>query len=85
MDIYCTNCGEPYELWIEDDEDRELIQSVREGRCPVCKGEKPEGGTPFRATLAAEMGALLGDDLDGLASMMDDAEYIMGGETFWGE
>jgi len=82
MDIYCTNCGEPYELWIEDDKDRELIKSVRAGRCPSCKGEKPEGGIPFRAMLASVMGDLLGDDMDGLASEMDDAEYMMG-SSFW--
>lgn len=83
MDIYCTNCGEPYELWIEDDEDRELMKSVRHGRCPSCKGEKQEGGRPFRAELAGVLGDLLGDDVDGLASEMEDAEYLMGSEAFW--
>ena len=82
MDIYCTNCGEPWELYIGDEEDRQLIQSVRAGKCPCCKGEKIEGGTPFRAQLASAMSDLLGDDMDGLASMMDDAEYAMGSE-FW--
>lgn len=82
MDIYCTNCGEPWEYYVEDDEDRELVKSVKEGRCPACKGKPIEGGPPFRAMLAGALGDLLGDDLDGLASEMDDAEYLLGGK-FW--
>jgi hypothetical protein len=37
---------------------------------------------PFRAQLAAAMQEILGDDLDGLAAEMEDAEYLMG-KAFW--
>jgi hypothetical protein len=37
---------------------------------------------PFRAELASVLGDLLGDDTDGLASEMEDAEYMMG-LKFW--
>jgi hypothetical protein len=37
---------------------------------------------PFRAQLAAAMHQILGDDLDGLAAELEDAEYMMG-KAFW--
>ena len=127
MDIYCSTCGEPFELYIETDEDRQEIQRVREGRCSLCKGVKPPtchdcGNQMQGRTLSENRGCgsndacddklicnscwgyheegchvnhprkyesnklskaeasfvlydILGDDLDGVASMMDDGEY----------
>ena len=125
MDIYCSTCGEPFELYIETDEDRQEIQRVREGRCSLCKGVKPPtchdcGNQMQGRTLSENRGCgsndacddklicmncwgyheegnhtrkyesdklskaeasrvlydILGDDLDGVASMMDDGEYM---------
>ena len=120
MDIYCATCGEPYELYIGDDADRLLIDSVKRGMCPACKGVKPPtchdcgfvhqevaGDCPdcgdarllcndcwgrhdsgdhvqpdqskvklSRAEASSVLYDLFGDDLDGVASMMDDAEYM---------
>lgn len=39
-----------------------------------------EEGTPLRAQLSAMLGDLLGDDIDGLAAELEDAEYMMGGQ-----
>jgi len=50
--------------------------------CPSCKGKEIKE-RPFRAQLAEVLGDLLGDDIDGLASEMEDAEFMMG-EDFWG-
>jgi hypothetical protein len=38
---------------------------------------------PFRAELSEVLGDILGDDVDGLAVEMEDAEALMGRE-FWG-
>lgn len=120
MDIYCSTCGEPFELYIETDEDRQELQRVREGRCSLCKGVKPptchdcgnqthsenhgcwsndacddklicdscwgyheegnhtrkyESSKLSKAEASAVLYDILGDDLDGVASMMDDGEY----------
>jgi len=128
MDIYCSTCGEPFELYIETDEDRQELQRVREGRCSLCKGVKPptchdcgnqmpredlnlykkgvgcgsndacndklicircwehheydddhtrkyESNKLSKADASAVLYDILGDDLDGVASMMDDGEY----------
>ena len=120
MDIYCSTCGEPFELYIETDEDRQEIQRVREGRCSLCKGVKPptchdcgnqmpredrgcgsddacndklicmrcwehheddahtrkyESSKLSKAEASFALYDILGDDLDGVASMMDDGEY----------
>lgn len=45
-----------------------------------CGGKKFK--RPFRATLAAALTDVLGDDTDGLAAEMEDAEYMLGSE-FW--
>jgi len=83
VDLYCKRCGEPCEL---DHVQLELTPQERNDFhdgicCPSCKGKKIER-TPFRAVIAAELHALLGDDLDGLACEMEDAEMMLGGE-FW--
>ena len=124
MDIYCSTCGEPFELYIETDEDEQEIQRVREGRCSLCKGVKPptchdcnaptlygnkeirgcgsndacddklicmncwhyheegnhtrkyESDKLSKAEASSVLYDILGDDLDGVASMMDDGEYM---------
>lgn len=37
---------------------------------------------PFRAQVAAVLTDVLGDDIDGIAAELEDAEYLMGSE-FW--
>jgi hypothetical protein len=49
--------------------------------CPSCHGKEIDA-KPFRAELAGVLGDILGDDLDGLAAELEDAEYLMG-QKFW--
>lgn len=83
-DVYCKRCGEPWEfLYVQHDmteEERERFWSG-EG-CPACYGKPAPEKKPFRAQLASAFHDVLGDDLDGLAAEMEDAEYLLGKE-FW--
>ena len=87
MDIYCPKCGEPW----DNDELHEVVSErhangdtnatynavAREFRGKGCEvfgcshGEYSEA-----AQFAAVAYDLLGDDMDGAASMMDDAYYF---------
>lgn len=76
MDTYCTNCAEP---WSVDYVLHEAPQDfLRQGSkilsCPSCKGEKKHLSKKQEdiATTAATFADLLGDDIDGLAAMMED-------------
>jgi len=84
MDVYCQRCGEPYDVCsLTDDMNEQERQDFKKGVCCPCCKEKEITERPQRAIIASEMAALLGDDIDGLASMMDDAQFMMG-EEFWG-
>jgi len=62
----------------------------RESRCAECEDYESEKHScrlnvvkrPFRATLARTMAGILGEDTDGLAAEMEDAEHLLGKE-FW--
>lgn len=83
MDLYCRRCGEPWDM---DHVNFEMTPDERnhfkagEG-CPSCYGQEVKQ-RPFRAELAGAMADLLGDDEDGLAAEMEDAEAMMGSK-FW--
>ena len=83
MDLYCQRCGEPWEHYYVHQEMTPLErgQFLRGECCPSCAG-KEVVSPPFRAELAAALGDALGDDTDGLAAEMEDAEYLLG-EAFW--
>lgn len=84
MDIYCQKCGEPYDafgikqLMDEEAEDgyRLFIRGVG---CPCCHWgrsvENDQSGSTRSIAMAA-VAALLEDDPDGMASMLDDFEYM---------
>jgi len=52
---------------------------------PVCRASRSKklAQRPFRAELTAALHGSLGDDLDGLAAMLDDAESLLGSDFFW--
>ncbi|MBI4294654.1 MAG: hypothetical protein HY669_00630 [Chloroflexi bacterium] len=83
MDLYCQRCGEPWEHYYVQHEmtPQEGGRFKRGEGCPSCYG-KPVVKRPFRAQLAAAMTDLLGDDVDGLAAEMEDAEALLG-KDFW--
>lgn len=75
MDILCTRCGEPYEVfYITDEMTPEERDDLYAGRgCPCCASKaEVTNRAPFASEVQAEMKTLLGDDIDGLAAMMED-------------
>jgi hypothetical protein len=84
MDVYCKRCGEPWDLYGVNHGDMSPEERGRfwagEG-CPACFGKEVEK-TPFRAQLASALHEVLGDDIDGLAVELEDAEFLMG-RDFW--
>lgn len=84
MDVYCKRCGEPWDAYgvnhgdMDDEEQKRFWAG--EG-CPACFGKSIEEA-PFRARLTSVLHDVLGDDIDGLASELEDAEYMLG-EEFW--
>lgn len=83
MDLYCQRCGEPYDA---DHVYHEMSSAERNAfihgeHCPACEGKQVRW-KPFRAELASVLSSVLGDDTDGLAAEMEDAEALLG-EGFW--
>ena len=83
MDLYCQRCGEPYEHYyvmheMKPDEKQRFLNGED---CPSCIGKTIEK-QPFRAQVASAMRDILGDDVDGIAAEMEDAEFMMG-SGFW--
>jgi hypothetical protein len=84
MDLYCKRCGEPWDAYgvrHGDLTDEERERFFKGEGCPACFG-KPVKRRPFRAELASALQDVLGDDLDGLAAELEDAEYLLG-KKFW--
>ena len=83
MDLYCQRCGEPFELYFVYQEmaPLERMQFLKGECCPSCLGKEVKK-RPFRAELASALGEILGDDTDGLAAELEDAEFLLGSE-FW--
>ena len=84
MDLYCQRCGEPWDAYGVDNSDmtEEGAKRFKKGLdCPSCHGKEVKK-RPFRAVLASVLSEVLGDDIDGIAAEMEDAEYMFGDE-FW--
>ena len=82
MDIICTNCGEPWNLdYVLHDAPQDF---KRKGGvitcCPYCPadGSKPklDEKTEIKLEAAKEIGELLGDDIDGMAAMLEDMGLV---------
>jgi len=76
MDVYCTRCGEPWDIDYVLHEEPEgfgrcngVITS-----CPCCQGKKVDLSPAEKEQLAAirEISKMFGDDLDGLAAELED-------------
>ena len=83
MDLYCMRCGEPWDAYgvrHGDLTDEERDRFFKGEGCPSCFGKEVER-RPFRAEAMAALYGVLGDDIDGLAAELEDAEFLMSG--FW--
>ena len=83
MDIRCPICGEPWEIeTLHDEADwtNETFDKVRKrfysDGCGKVFGVSCERSNDNAATLAALAHEVMGDDVDGIASMLEDAEYM---------
>jgi hypothetical protein len=74
MDTYCTKCGEPWDVdCIHDPDEYGLtLAGARIVECGACKWHAARG-YPMRdhAALTAAMHDVMGDDIDGVAAMLD--------------
>lgn len=79
MDVYCPRCGEPWDAYgIQGGGEftkEEQQQFWRGEGCPCCIGNEVDS-RPFRAEATKVLAEVLGNDIDGIASMLDDAEYL---------
>lgn len=80
MDILCSRCGEPWETYYVQ---HDMIPQERDrfwaGKgCPCCEGKAEEEfagraeRTSFARLAQRELKAVLGDDVDRLAALMED-------------
>jgi hypothetical protein len=81
MDIYCRRCGEPYDLdCVNFEMTSQEHNHFKSGEgCPSCDGKTVEKRT-FRADVSGVLQDMLGDDLDGVAAELEDAEFLLGDE-----
>lgn len=77
VDTYCTKCGEPWavECLSEPAEYELTVSGGMIVECGGCAGE-PTGEPPARAMAAAALHDLMPDDPDGVAAMLEDADYL---------
>lgn len=90
MDIFCTTCGEPWAVdSLHDAVDEGNASDYQDARMIFFSSgcgtlfnrrpcERPETGGPaaMRANVTAALLDVLGDDLDGLASELEDAAFM---------
>lgn len=76
MDLFCTNCGEPWDVdhVVHDEPDDFERHGSAITRCPACPKDdrKILKASKDRAEAAAMITDLLGDDIDGAAAEMED-------------
>ena len=77
MDLYCKRCGEPYDMdhVSFEMEPLERIRFYDGDGCPSCY-VKEVVDRPGRAEAMEVAHDLLGDDIDGLAALMEDFESL---------
>jgi hypothetical protein len=78
MDICCPRCGEPWSVFSRG-EDMTISEwnamMARQG-CPCCRN-KQITKTPARAQVMRVLQDVLGDDIDGIAAELEDAEGVI--------
>jgi hypothetical protein len=82
MDLYCQKCGEPWDLgglWdFEEDDYEGAREDFLKGKgCPACAwGMNAPATPPPEARATGQMIDILGDDLDGVASELEEIAYL---------
>lgn len=89
MDIYCPKCGEPIEidalheraeeLTIEGDRDwsfEDVRKAFYSTGCEALGMTHNAQPRAFAASASAALMEMLGDDIDGVGSMLGDFEYM---------
>ena len=82
MDLYCQRCGEPWDLdslWdFEEDDHKGARQDFIKGLgCPACGwGARAPKTAPPEARATKQMIEILGNDLDGVASELEEIQWL---------
>lgn len=82
MDLYCQKCGEPWDtdsLWdFEEDDYKGARKDFMRGKgCPACSwGAKAPAKEPSEARATSFLMDIYGDDIDGVASELEEIEYL---------
>ena len=85
MDLYCQHCDEPWEVstvYHELGDENKTAEKAKQDflagvGCPSCEwGTLGEKTASIKSDAMWAMAEMLGDDVDGMASMMDDFEYM---------
>jgi len=81
MDLICTCCGEPWDVdhVLHHEPDKFERQGGLIRACPCCHGTRPDGMTEERRSKLSAVAAaaqLLGDDVDGVAALLDDLNAL---------
>lgn len=78
MDLHCTTCGEPHDMdCLHEPEEYGLtVEGHMIVKCSACAWHEKRG-FPLKdlAAKAAAMHDIMGDDIDGVASMMGDMGF----------
>ena len=82
MDVYCSRCGEPYDVFsLTDDMTKEERADFHAGRgCPCCRNT-PDDAIDLSErqkdllTVQSALKTVLGDDIDGLAAELEDLGF----------
>jgi hypothetical protein len=83
MDIRCPICGEPWDIltlhdeaeWIDETFDKVRERFYSDG-CGKVFGVSCERSNDNASAIASLAYDIMGDDVDGIASMLEDAEFM---------
>ena len=80
MDLVCTRCGEPWDVMYVLHEEPGAFK--RKGGliswCPTCPKDPPklDPETRLKLVTVKTMAQLMGDDVDGLAAVLEDSGLL---------